>query len=92
MPPVNDFSSARVKLTCRLAGVSQTGSSFPDAICPACHLVVLPGGGQARTGDRRNSQPKIWHTEIRRLPDLATTTTEDAGVMHTAITELSGPN
>src|ERR1700759_4060878 len=45
--PVNDFSSARVKLTF-LAGPNWT--------------VLSP----ARTGDRRNSHHKIWHTEIRR--------------------------
>src|SRR5438309_1568910 len=87
--PVNDVSSARVKLT------------FLAFLAGPKRAVLSP----VRSGDRRNSHQKIWHTEIRRRSGtyeesraLAVsgqsrhrTTTEDAGVMPTAITYLISP-
>src|SRR6478609_571198 len=55
--PVNDFSSARVKLTF-------LGGPKRDRPLPVRTPVRIPG----RAGDRRNSHLKIWHTEIRRRP------------------------
>src|ERR1043166_1949099 len=53
--PVNDFSSARVKLTF-------LGGPKADRPLPMRVPVRTP----VRAGDRRNSHHKIWHTEIRR--------------------------